>query len=437
MSSSCRIAGPIVLALALIGLGLGAGAAGVPGAHASPGASTDTAKILSVIHGDTLKVDEISIDEDGLTIVTETGRSITIDPDDFGDIDSLRALLAGGNVVISDDGDTVRFRVGDQERISVRKGMLRIETDGSDLVRVGDSIEIAEGEVVQGDAVAVGGSVTVAGTVMGDVVGIGGDVRLESTAVVHGEAVCVGGKLTREPGAKVSGEVVSIGPNLMLPFLFRDRHHWEEEREHERGGLRTASMVFFLIALFMALMTLVMMALWGTRIQGMAAIVPTETLRLGLTGLVAWMLSPWICILLVITCVGAFFVPLFAVLLLFSLAAGLATVYLSAGGWMTRGRASDTGPVRTALLGVATVHGLSVGGAFIGGFIPFLKPLGIALFVFGLVLIALAGTIGLGAVLYTRFGKRHVPPAAPPAPPFAQGAPPFAAGPSAPEAPPI
>ncbi len=432
MSSSSRIVGPIVLTLALVG----AGAAGVQGADAAPVAPTDTAKILSVIHGDTMTVDEISIDVDGLTIVTETGKSISIDLDEFGDIDSVRALLARGNVVISDDGDTVRFRVGDQERIRVGKGMIRIDADGSDLVRVGDSIEIGEGEVVQGDAVAVGGSVTVAGTVMGDVVGIGGDVRLKSTAVVHGETVCVGGKLTREPGSKVSGEVVSIGPNLMLPFLFRDRHHWEgEEREHCKGGLRTASMVFFLIAVFMALMTLVMIALWGSRIQGMAAVVPSETLRLGLTGLVAWMLSPWICILLVITCVGAFFVPLFAVLLLFSLAAGLATVYLAAGGWMARGRVSDAGPTRTALLGVATVHGLSIVGAFIGGFIPFLKPLGIALFVFGLVLLGLAGTIGLGAVLYTRFGKRHIPPAAPPAPPFGQSAPPFASGPSAPETP--
>jgi hypothetical protein len=434
MSSSSRIAGLIGVTLALFA----AGAAGLLATDAVADTTPDSAKILSVIHGDTLKVQEISIDGDGMTIVTESGRTISIDLEDLedsGNVDSVRALIARGNMIISDDGDTVRFRVGDEDRIRVKKGILRIETDGDgDLVRVGDSIEIAEGEVIQGDAVAVGGSVTVAGTVMGDVVGIGGDVRLESTAVVHGETVCVGGKLTREPGAKVSGEVVSIGPNLMLPFFLHDRDHWDHEgREHHKGGLRTASMVFFLIALCMALMTLVLMSLWGSRIQGMAALVPTETLRLGLTGLITWMLAPWTCILLVITCVGAFFVPLFAVLLLFALVSGLVTVYLAAGGWVRRGSISDAGPVRTALVGVVAVHGLSVVGPFIGGFFTFLKPLGIALFVFGLVVLGLAGTIGLGAVLYTRFGKRDIP-AAPPAPPVV---PPYSAGTAGPDAQPI
>jgi hypothetical protein len=282
---------------------------------------------------------------------------------------------------------------------------------------VGDSIEVEEGEVVEGDAVAVGGSARVAGTVMGDLVAIGGSVHLLPTADVRGEVVCVGGKITRDEGSKVGGEIVSVGPGF--PWGHKGR-------EHRGGGLRTATLVFFMIGVFSGLAALIVYSIWGSKIEGMAALVPTETLRFGLIGLVAWLLAPWACILLVITCVGVFFVPLFLVLLLFAIVAGLATIYLTVGAWGARGRFDVSSPVGTMLIGMVIVHGLSVFGAFIGGFIPIMKPIGIAVFVFGLVVLGIAGTLGLGAVLYTRFGKRHMPATGtatpPPPPPFTAGA---------------
>ncbi|HKW26369.1 MAG TPA: hypothetical protein VJN48_11335, partial [Terriglobales bacterium] len=88
---------------------------------------------------------------------------------------------------------------------------------GSDVVRVGKSIDVGPDEAVgdavcvgcsiriagraRGDLVAVGGSVQVDGTVQGDTVVVGGNLRLGPGAIVHGDVSLVGGKLQRDPSA--------------------------------------------------------------------------------------------------------------------------------------------------------------------------------------------------------------------------------------------
>src|SRR5262245_26664641 len=49
-------------------------------------------------------------------------------------------------------------------------------SDSNDLVRFGEDVEIAADKVIEGDVVAIGGSVTVYGRVKGDCVAIGGTV---------------------------------------------------------------------------------------------------------------------------------------------------------------------------------------------------------------------------------------------------------------------
>ncbi len=86
----------------------------------------------------------------------------------------------------------------------------------------GAAVLIAEGTVAQGQvvaagrdlvvagramrgAVAVGGSVTVRGEVQGDVVAVGGDVRLEPGSRVSGDAFVLGGRLIASPGSVLAG----------------------------------------------------------------------------------------------------------------------------------------------------------------------------------------------------------------------------------------
>lgn len=84
------------------------------------------------------------------------------------------------------------------------------DDDGDDVVKMGQSLHIEAGQTV-GDAVVIGGSLTISGTVEGEATAVGGSVTLKPTAVVEGDATAVGGSITVEPGAVVEGEATSVG----------------------------------------------------------------------------------------------------------------------------------------------------------------------------------------------------------------------------------
>ncbi len=82
----------------------------------------------------------------------------------------------------------------------------------NDLVRFGEDIEIPSGKVIDGDVVAIGGSVTVFGRVRGDCVAIGGAVYVKGAGVVEGDAVSMGGGgVTTSDSGSVAGSNVSLG----------------------------------------------------------------------------------------------------------------------------------------------------------------------------------------------------------------------------------
>ncbi|HLJ60837.1 MAG TPA: hypothetical protein VKZ50_14020 [bacterium] len=78
-----------------------------------------------------------------------------------------------------------------------------------DAIAIGGPLSV-EG-VVDGDAVAIGGDVVVVGRVGGSVRAIGGNVLVRSGAVVGGTATTTGGHVTIEPGASV-GRAGAIPP---------------------------------------------------------------------------------------------------------------------------------------------------------------------------------------------------------------------------------
>lgn len=118
------------------------------------------------------------------------------------------------------------------------------ESNGRDVVRMGEDIEIGPGETIEGDVVAMGGKVTVLGHVKGDVVSIGGGITLRTGAVVDGDAVCVGGSLEREEGVTVGGQNVSVGvlPKGILRFITQCRVN---QGHHDEGGPVKALEDFF------------------------------------------------------------------------------------------------------------------------------------------------------------------------------------------------
>jgi hypothetical protein len=83
--------------------------------------------------------------------------------------------------------------------------------DKDAVVRFGDDIHIRRGEDVDGDVVAVGGSVRIDGDVSGDVVALGGRVIVGSRAKIDGDVVAVAGNLVLYDGCEVDGDAVTVG----------------------------------------------------------------------------------------------------------------------------------------------------------------------------------------------------------------------------------
>jgi hypothetical protein len=143
-------------------------------------------------------------------------------------VPQLGVLSARADVTIDMDVDSSRTGAVDIDE----------ENGGKDVVRMGENIEVGPNETVEGDVVAIGGTVTVLGHVLGDVVSVGGGIDLKSTATVNGDVVCVGGVVNREDGATVLGQNVSVG---VVPKgfarLIPHAKFGHRDSDHEGGGV--------------------------------------------------------------------------------------------------------------------------------------------------------------------------------------------------------
>jgi hypothetical protein len=105
-----------------------------------------------------------------------------------------------------DEGVELEVQVGyDEEEVET------VELD--DRVILGGPVVVDADEEVY-DAVAIGGPLTVRGTVRGDAVALGGPVSIESGAVVEGEIVAVGGPVHVAEGARVAGDITAVGGSV-------------------------------------------------------------------------------------------------------------------------------------------------------------------------------------------------------------------------------
>src|SRR5439155_22127402 len=104
----------------------------------------------------------------------------------------------------SDDSSTLKFDHGyvrthpiqirdHNGTVRVNGPVIQVDGDESDMVRVLSDAEVPRGQRVEGDVVAVLGSVVVHGEVTGSAVAVRGSVTLDSTARVGQDAGAVGG----------------------------------------------------------------------------------------------------------------------------------------------------------------------------------------------------------------------------------------------------
>lgn len=317
------------------------------------------------------------------------GIEIEGESQDDGDRHGTNVQIGPGGVHIDADRESDRRGVDvDIPGVHVHGG-----SDGSEaMVRAFSDIRVAQGEVVDGDVVALIGSVTVEGRVSGDVVAVCGSVHLKPGAVVEGSAVAIGGVLDQPEGATVGDQTVSLG---FLPVSF---------------GLPTLPMLLvtimvgWLLTVFMSWLVSMLLPERMQRVAGTVSRNPAGSFFLGIVSLPLMVI---LCMLLFVTVIGlplAFLLPLFYVLAVWS--GQIAATYLL-GCRILRRRAGEAGIFAPAVAGSLFVALFFIAGAVIGT--PqgvMMRSLGLFFTLLGLLLVAGLSILGTGAFLLSKAGSK-------------------------------
>lgn len=311
------------------------------------------------------------------------------------------ALQAQDSVVteirIDDDG----VRVGDTH-IDTDEGISRIEkvkVIGEDVVQFGDDVIIEAGESVEGDVVTILGSIVIDGMVDGDVVAVGGAVTVGPEGEIDGDAVAVGGFVTKEPGGVIRGETVSVGSGARYP-LGLHRGPFFSGGIFSRGG---RLFIFVMWTIFLVLLGLITLAVARRPVERVCELSRKEAFKMGLIGLLVQVLLLPAMAILFVTVIGIpvaiFVIPL---VLAFALLLGYVGVSLATGERIGNGHGRS--PYASMTIGLLILQGLVFLGALIGLPGGGLGVVGTTIRVIGYAVIYVASTVGLGAVIMSRFG---------------------------------
>lgn len=305
-----------------------------------------------------------------------------------------------------------------------RRARQRSRSGGNDRVRFGGNVTVDEGEVIDGDVVAIGGSTRVNGEVTGNAVAIGGGLELGPGANVHGDAVSIGGSLKRDPGARIGGKVVDVGG---APFNF-GRWNWGGFRGLAPFGwpfFGAAAGLFALMSTLMRVFVLGVLAcivLFVGRdyVERVGARAAAEPLKAGAIGLLAQLLFvPLLVLATVVFIVTIIGIPLL-ILIPFALLAfavlflvGFTAVAFNVGRLVnTRFSWTNDNAYLTALIGIVLLVSPVLIARLLGLGAWLLFPITGTLVLIGLLVEYLAWTVGLGAVALLRFTRSPAPPPA-------------------------
>ncbi len=289
---------------------------------------------------------------------------------------------------------------------------------------------------VEGDAVAIGGGITVDGEVTGDVAAVGGPVSLGPEAEVWGDAVSVGGTVRRQSGAVVHGQVVEVpfGSTINFPD-WGDWNFWPPTKWPQGEVLFTpwrlvakAMWRVFGIAV-LALLACLVLLVAPRPVERVQRAIAVEAWKAGLIGFLAQALFlPTLLVVILVLCISIIGIPLlllvpFAIMGLCLVAfVGYCGVAYQIGRFIERRFGWDlTSPYLVITVGVVAIHVWSLVGALLAW-----GPLwifSIMFRTFGALIWYVAGTVGFGAALLTRFGTTDIAGGAAPELPPAAGPP--------------
>jgi hypothetical protein len=285
-----------------------------------------------------------------------------------------------------------------------------VTSSTGEILRFGSDIHVPAGQLVEGDVVSMGGDIEVEGHVTGNVTSMGGDVTLRSGSRVDGSIATLGGELREEPGSSVGGERVTTprapGAKLLLPAL-------------AVVGTGFQIMLHLVWLAFLLGLTWLVVKLGAGRTQRAVDTIrgePGTSFLLGL--LVLGLLIPSVIVLalvIALLCITIIGIPLAAAVAVAY--AGLLTVLIFWGsivgatvlGSRIRERLRPGNPslMMDALWGVAILQGLRIVSDLLH-VLPLFGFVGGLVHVIGIVLSAVLGVFGAGALIRQEYVRRTV-----------------------------
>ncbi len=257
------------------------------------------------------------------------------------------------------------------------------QAENNNIVKIGGDVTITEGVKVK-NAVAVGGQITVRGTITGHVMSIGGSVVLTKTALVEGNAISVGGVVIMGKGARVYGSIKEINASDLSQSLASVLNEdWE-------GWSWVFAILSLLVFIGILLIALLLVTLLPRPVRSVAEAIKYSLFKAFLWGLVVLVSVVPLAILLTISVLGIVLIPLEMAIVVGSALIGfIAAAQLAGEKFFALLKKRDKSVITDIFWGLVIFWAI--------GWIP----------QFGWTIKVIAVVIGLGGVLISCLGARQ------------------------------
>lgn len=306
------------------------------------------------------------------------------------------ALLAAPSTVMASShyqtsGQTI---YGDQIIFGDNYTLQSGQTLNGDLVVLGGNAQIDKDAVVTGDVVLLGGNLDLTGMVNGTVVALGANISLQQGAVISDEIINLGGVISGLENATIRGGVQTFTPRS-FHFdwdMFRIKTLPGTNNYANFGGWLISMLGKIMQILAMAVLAVIVLLVMPKSTKNVADTVADQPWMSGGAGLLTFLATPLVLLILIITII------LIPVAILAVLVLAIAVIF----GWIALGY--ELGKRMAVLFKTEWADAVSggIGTLVLGivvGLLSFIPCLGV---IIGFLVVC----AGLGGVVLSGFGTR-------------------------------
>ena len=235
---------------------------------------------------------------------------------------------------------------------------------------------------------------------------VGGSINVGPNAEIDGDGVAVGGGVNKETGAVIRGETVSIGGGPASYCLGINKGPFYFGNIFSRAGRLFLRIVWTVLLIVLGL---VVVAVVRRQVDNVCVRARKETLKMGLIGLLTEVLVVPVMLLFIVTIIG---IPIGLVVIPLVFALALLLGYVGVG--VAVGDRFRNGTQRSVYasvaIGILMLEALAIFGGILrlpGGAIG---VVGSIIIFIGWAVIYVAATVGLGAVIMSKFGTKPLEP---------------------------